>query len=236
MARMLSQIATIIRGSVGGLTFFAGPYHQIQVRARTAPVQPNTNFQSSIKAFFGAAVALWETISQADRDGWDQYAQTVTLQGPLGPYKPSGRDLAIGAYSGISFNRAWATGGVPAVVDMDPPVLAGQLAITNVLVGPPTAPGTGNSISFDNIGNGESIVVFVSKSFVQSQSRNYFKGPFRTNTLKSNIVVDAGSEAVEFVQAPAGSVYFARLRAYSAVSPFRMSPDIIVRCVSETTV
>lgn len=236
MARLLSLIASNIRGSVGGLTYFSGPYHQIQMRSRTAPVQPNTNYQASIKSFFGSAVAAWEALDQDDRDGWAQYAQTVTLQGPLGSYQPSGRDLAIGSFTGMSYNRVHATGDVPVSIDMDPPEIAGQLAMTDVVVTAPADPGTGNTITFGNTGNSESIIYFASKSFVQSDSRFFYKGPFRANTLKSDLVLDGETGSVTFTQAPEGSVYFVRVRAFSAASPFRMSPPIILRCVSEETV
>jgi len=236
MARMLSLLASGIRGSIGGLTFFSGPYHQIQVRQRTAPVQPNTTYQAYIKNHFGSAVALWESLDQDDRDAWAQYAQTVTFQGPLGSYSPTGRSLAIGMYSAARYVAQVSTGTIPMTIDMEPPVLSGQIAISGITVGPPTAPGIGNSITVGNIGNGEQIWCYANKSFVQSDSRNFFKGPFRADTFQSEFVAEDASDAFEFSSGAVGHVYFVRIRALSSASPFRMSPLSIVRCIAEETV
>jgi hypothetical protein len=94
--RMLSQLATVARGSVGGVTFTANQHHAIVCRARVSPVNPMTQRQSQMRAAFGDAQSLYEALSAADKLAWQDYADTLTFEGPLGNYSVTGRSVCLG--------------------------------------------------------------------------------------------------------------------------------------------
>lgn len=127
--RMLSHIASNMLGSVGGITYMNNPFHQIVGRQRTVPVQPNTNNQVFAKSAFSDAVQAWEQTSISNRQGWDDYAATVTYTGPLGDYHPSGRMLAIAQYQVIGYLINQQFTEFADGLSMEPPQLPGLLVI-----------------------------------------------------------------------------------------------------------
>ncbi|HSR54544.1 MAG TPA: hypothetical protein VLV83_27270, partial [Acidobacteriota bacterium] len=79
-----SAMVTQVSGSVGGMTgsHNAGGYY---FRSRVIPVNPNTSFQQSIRGVMGQLTSRWiSTLTAAQRQGWEDYAQQVTLTNPLG--------------------------------------------------------------------------------------------------------------------------------------------------------
>jgi len=233
--RMKSIIASNMLGSVGGLTFLNNPYHQIVVRQRTVPVQPNTNGQVNSKVAFSSGVVAWEQASQATRDGWDAYAATVTFQGPLGPYKPSGRMLALAQYQITGYLNNQLSKVLTGGLSLSPPVSAGLLVMDSPYVVAPTTPGTGFKLYALN-SNPEDVVAFASRSFQQSKARNYFKGPFDISTLDTVDIASTTSAGIEFLGLEDGGIYFVKLRLISDEAPRRYSQQIILRCVAQTTV
>src|SRR3989304_3521663 len=142
MARMLSQVATIMRGSVGGLTYSANQFHQITIRARTAPVQPGTNRQQEIRNSLSAASLRWKDVLDAsERAKWDNYAPTCVYSGPMGTYVVPGRSLYI-AGRGLMENIFTNYGGIGALSDAEPSQ-PGFYARSGIEVGGATATGTG---------------------------------------------------------------------------------------------
>ena len=124
MARALSQIVTVIRGSIGGITFTANQWHQILLRAKTAPVQPQTNAQQFIKDGFTAASLDWKLLTDADRALWSQYSATVTYTGPLGDYTLPGRQIFMAAQSLVNYINS---AGLDVIAtDLTTPVIPGR--------------------------------------------------------------------------------------------------------------
>lgn len=235
MARMLGIHASGIRGSIGGNTFLANTYHQIVIRQRTAPVQPGTSFQTSVKSGFGGGVAAWEQASEAYREGWVQYAQTVTLQGPLGSYQPSGRNLAIGQYAATQYITDVGGEAPTGGLSMEPPEVAGVLALEGVKSVPLVAAGTGFEI---NVGqaNGETVIAYGVRSLKQSAARYFYKGPWSPATFQAEELDDQTSSSLKFTGLVDGGIYFVRVRAISEEAPRRMSPEYILRCVASETI
>lgn len=231
MARMLSHLMSNMLGSVGGITYLNNPFHQIVARQRTVPVQPNTAAQVMAKTAFGAAVQAWEQTSQANRDGWAAYAQTVTFQGPLGPYKPTGRMLAVAQYqiTGYLIN-AGAMGFMGGSV-MDPPVLPGLLVVVNPNIQAPDAGNTGFKLGFTNQ-NGEPVVGYAERCFKQSDARNFYKGPWVTSTLDAILCPDADTEVLPFYGLVEDGIYFVRLRFIGSPLGRRYSQEVILRAVA----
>ncbi len=79
-----SLIVAEARGSMGGVTFSrnrAGAY----TRARVTPVNPNTGRQLLARLRFRVIANTWvNTLSQAQRDGWDLYGENVVWTNALG--------------------------------------------------------------------------------------------------------------------------------------------------------
>jgi len=234
MARMLGIHASIIRGSVGGNTFTANRNHQIVIRQRTAPVQPNTTFQAQVKSAFAAAVVAWETATPVARQQWNAYAQTVTLQGPLGPYQPSGRDLAIAQYAYTQWMQNIAGISPLGGASMLAPSSAGQLAMTFLAVQPLTSPGTGFEVVAYNM-NGEDVYFGGSRSLKCASSRNYWSGPFDPSTADVQTVADAAQGTIAFDSLEDEGVYFVRVRMISQSAGRRLSGNFIVRAIASVT-
>lgn len=233
--RMLSHIASNMLGSVGGITYLNNPFHQIVARQRTVPVQPNTANQVLSKVAFSAAVQAWEQAADQVRADWAAFAQTVTFQGPLGPYNPTGRMLAVAQFqiTGYLLNRGVA--GFIGGNDMQAPVDPGMLIITAPVVAAPTVPGTGFSIRATN-NNGESVQAYAERAFRQSDARNFYKGPWVSATLDAEVIADTDNGSIDFLNLIEDGVYFVRLRFISVGLGRRYSQEIILRAVAQVTV
>lgn len=231
MARMLSHLFSNLLGSVGGITYFNNPFHQIVARQRTVPVQPNTDAQVRAKTSFGAAVQAWEQATPQQREDWAAYAQTVTFQGPLGPYKPTGRMLAVAQYQITSYLQNAGVVGFLGGSVMDAPVLPGLLVVTNPTIVDPVAGNTGFQIRFTNT-NGENIVGYSERSFKQSDARNFYKGPWVSSTLVATVCDDTETEDLEFYGLVEDGVYFVKLRYISSPLGRRYSQEIILRAIA----
>lgn len=91
-------IISEIRGSIGSRTFSKnayGPY----VKNKLVQTNPDTTKQQNRRAIFTAAVARWQSYSQADRDFWHNQAKDFFVTNSLGKkFKTTGYNLFIGAY------------------------------------------------------------------------------------------------------------------------------------------
>lgn len=231
--RMLSTIASGMRGSVGGLTFSANQFHQIIVRQRTAPVNPNTTYQSMMRGAFGDAQSLYEALSEGNKLAWDAYADTLTYEGPLGNNTIPGRQVCLG---NVATALYLDDRGIDVdTVDASPPPAPGFLSLADLDVGAPTQVGTGFSVNFRN-NNPEDIVVYAQRSIPFNTGRKRYKGPFLSESLDSVEIIAANSGVIDFLNCNEDSVYFAVVRAISAEPPYRMCRPFFVRAVAQTTV
>lgn len=233
MARFLSQLVTVIRGSIGGITFTASPPHALVARARVAPVQPNTTDQAIIRSCFTGAIGRWAALTQPDRDVWKVYADTVQYSGPLGPYTLTGRQIMI---AGVSLALWYLNKGVGVTaVDAAPPIGVGAIQLENLAVDAPGAVGTGFNIS-GTVASTGSICVGIEASRPFNPTRQRFKGPFNPATLAGALVAGPGSFSVDLLGLVADLRYFIRVRAVEDVDGHRISNDFIVSGIAATTV
>ena len=232
MARMLSLLASTIRGSVGGLTYFSNQFHQIVLRQRTAPVNPNTTRQSQIRGAWGDAQSLYEALSNDDKLAWDAYAQTLVYEGPLGNYTLPGRQVCLGnVATGLYLDDRGFSVGVPAA---SPPLAPGFLSLADLEVGPPGVVGDGFNVTFRN-NNAEDITVYLQRSIAFNTGRKRFKGPWLTETLTESQVPSLGTGNVDFLGLNVGSAYFATIRAITDAPPYKMSRPYFVRAIAANT-
>ena len=233
MARALSQVYTIIRGSVGGLTYLANQFHQIVVRARTAPVQPGTVFQTAMKTAFSAAEALWSAASQATLDAWSDSAQTVIRTGPLGNYSVKNRQQFLSTLALASYLNTRFALSIP--VSDDAPSTTGWLKISNFNLAPPGSAGTGFAVNVANDEDHE-IIVYVNISPAFNATKNFYKGPWISSRATTFSVASQSSGTEDIINLIAGRVYFIKIRAISITAEHRISTAFIARGVAATTI
>ncbi len=85
-----------LSGSIGSTTASHnrfGPYF----RNKVIPINPNTTRQQEVRTLFATMVNLWNnTVTQAQRDGWDNWAANTTIQGKDGnPINITGQNAYV---------------------------------------------------------------------------------------------------------------------------------------------
>jgi len=193
--RVQSPIFNIMRGSVAGTTYTANQFHQIIGRARTAPVQPNTNFQSTIRTALAEASSRWRAMSDAARHFWYTYGLGVYYEGPLGPYRPGGRLLFVGQWALRRY--LFARGLHPDPPLSFWPIWPGRLNVL-ISVGIFTTPAeTGITVHIDNPGP-EKITAFINISHAMDGTVNFWKGPYNTRDAKAIDVPPGDTDDISF--------------------------------------
>lgn len=219
--RILSAIGTVMRGSLGGITATANQFQNIILRARVSPVNPNTTKQTASRTAFDGAVAAWKTISQAFRDGWNDYAATLSFSGPTGDYTITGRLAFIRSLQPALYLQGQV--GVPAIVAFDPPIISGALNVQGVILSTfAGAADTGVALTFTTEAS-EDIIGYAERSFSFDASRERFKGPFLSDSIEFTSLVAPGSGIIEFGGLTEGKRYFMNPRFITALAPFRLS-------------
>lgn len=231
MARIISPVWSIIRGSIGGITYLSNQFHQIVARARTAPVQPNTNAQTLIRGALEFASDAWLGLTEAAQTAWDLFARGTPFSGPLGPYTVPGRQMFIAGCSLSSYISA--SGFAVTELDTTPPIGTGFLTLKNVRPVAPTGPGTGIAVSIgaDTLADCACLVE-ISRAFTTARKR--FKGPWDISKCKAVIIPQNSTVLVEFLGLEEAAVYFTRVKAVADNFPCRISAAFINRHVAET--
>lgn len=214
MARALSHLHSLIRGSVGGLTYFSNQFHQICMRQRTAPVQPNTPYQTGIRTAFDHAESYWEAITQAWRDAWDDYAVTCVYPGPAGPYTVPGRQLFVGTLA----LAIYADAIKPAEfgIFLEAPVVSGWFNPGTIAAATYSGETQGIALSI-SIPEGREAVAVVDLSIAFNLTRTRYKGPWIT-TAKTIEATAPGHLHID-IDRPAGTLgkaIFTRTRSFTA--------------------
>ena len=213
MARMTSPVFGIIRGSINGATYLANQYHQIICRGRTAPVQPNTQIQTMLRSSFAGAAGLWKGLTGAERQDWQQFAQTVVYAGPLGNYYVTGRNLMMGAVGLVKYLRNQYLPTITVVPTVPPG--SGRYQLNNVVPAVLAAAGVGFQISISNT-YGVAIAALVEISRPFDVSRNRYKGPWDTSRTQAKLIANPSTSVVTFEDLIDGYRYFYRVRAVTA--------------------
>jgi len=187
MALFKSALVTQLSGSIGGMTA-AHNSSGMYLRARTIPVNPNSNRQQAMRMYMDSAVTFWtQTLTEAQRESWRTYAQNVTLMNPLGdPINVSGQNMFV--RSGVAMllvgNPLDQIEEAPTIFNTGDP---GTLSID-------TADSALNTVTINIDGapawaaiDEASILGFMAPP--QNPSVNFLKGPFRfVNDVRGNSV------------------------------------------------
>lgn len=168
-----SQIITQASGSLGGTTF-AHNKGGLYMRARSIPTNPSSAAQVQIRNAMSQMSTRWvETLTQAQRDAWDVYAENVTLTSKLGDQ------------INVSGQNMFVRGNVPRV-NAGLPVADNAPTVYDVgsFTDPSTAIDTANDevdVTFTNTddwANEDDAAMLVYASSVKNPTINYFRGPY----------------------------------------------------------
>ena len=228
MAKFLSQIMTIARGSVGGVTFTANQFQQLIMRAKTAPVNPSSSVQSSIRSAFAQACSRWAILTDEQRQAWSDYAETLQFTGPLGPYTMPGRQVMVGNLTLVLYGNNYLE--TPLVPIWTAPTTPGFTAFSDVKPVPVTT-GVGVALTITNT-TGKDMHALVERSIAFPASRNLFKGPFLSSSAQFVPCPDPTSVLLEFKNLEVGAVYFMRVRGVQTETAHRITPELIFRAVA----
>lgn len=84
MALFKSQVLTQASGSVGGLTYTRTGSGMV-LRAKSMPVNPNTDNQQAIRSNFSTLTQMWMyDLDETERQSWIEYASNVSRKNKLG--------------------------------------------------------------------------------------------------------------------------------------------------------
>lgn len=85
MARIIySGLVDSIRGSIQGTTFQRNAYGYT-IKGKPNMVNPNTSRQNRRKKSFSGAAQAWRTLSDADREAWNAYANAFPIPSRKNP-------------------------------------------------------------------------------------------------------------------------------------------------------
>lgn len=165
-------------GSIGGTTFArnkAGQY----ARNRTIPINPGSARQQTVRFGMAQLATRWvETLTDAQRAGWETYAANVHLPNALGQLRDVG---GIGMYVRSNVPRITSIAPVLALVD-DAPTIFDLGTFTEPAADSVDAAADTVDWSFADtdawaIEDGAGMYVFGSRP--QNPSVNFFKGPYQ---------------------------------------------------------
>lgn len=170
-----SPIFSQASGSLAGTTFSRNKGGQY-TRARAIPINPNTPEQAAVRNLFGTLADLWiNTLTGAQRDAWQTYANNVQLIDRLG------EPININALSMYQrSNTPILQAGLPRVDDG--PTVFDLPSFTQPS---PVGIDTANDeldVTFTNTDawakeDDGAMLVYISRP--QNATVNYFKGPYR---------------------------------------------------------
>ncbi len=165
-------------GSLAGLTASrnrGGNYF----RARAMPTNPNTTFQQTVRSILAAGSSLWaSTLTQAQRDKWDLYAENVPLPNSLGaPINVGG----IGMYQRTNVARLNTGGATLTRINVAPGIFdLGDFTAPSITIVDATADTL--NLAFTNTdawANEDGSAMTVAISRPANPGINFFKGPYR---------------------------------------------------------
>jgi hypothetical protein len=173
-------IGTGMSGSLGGVVAShnrGGAYF----RNRAIPTDPGTAQQTSVRGIFASLAAAWSnTLTQAQRDGWDSYAAVVQFPDALGELRHiTGLACYVGANTArMQYDQAFA--GSLGRIDTPP------TNFTRAEFTPPTfgfdATADEIDVGFTNTDDwatavGGAMLIYCSRP--TNATVNFFKGPYR---------------------------------------------------------
>jgi hypothetical protein len=232
MARGTSVQFARICGKLGDSIYFRGQHHAIQVRAKTDPVQPDTPEQVDVRTAFAAAAGLWNTITEAQRQGWHKWAKTLKTLNPIDDIAPDGRI----AFLGVNSHRNYMILAGPVLTpgNGSPPTSPGWLPIPTFEVVSDSAGQQGFRVRWTySIAEDQYVTAVISPPF--TITRNRYTGPWNPSFWRRSSTRSGDTASTNFRGLTVGKYYFVYYRAVSRYNPVRFSHTGIFRALAVQT-
>lgn len=167
-----SQVFTAVSGSIGGITYSHNS-GGLYTRGRATPTNPNTAAQQQARNAVSAMSTRWnQTLTPAQRAGWETYAVNTPLTDVFGdPLQLSGQQMYVRC------NQPRVRAFLQPVDDF--PVVFGQADLSPVAAGFSSPDIAINWSNVDEWVNSNGGMLFIQTSHVVGPTINFLKGPFR---------------------------------------------------------
>lgn len=224
MAKVKSTIFSVMKGKIGGLVFFNGPGGAILVRELVIPVNPNTPEQQEARTQMTNASKSWGIdLDDTERKSWVDYALVTPYENGLG------QEMIL---SGMMMYVAVRT----AVLGCDPAVPLSQFDLASCVGGQFLDPvisikdcltpeECGGIVQITNNDPTLTMSGMIMISGPQSAGVKFYRGPYDPTTMETfGPIAVSGTEDVSFCDLGCeGQKFFFKIRAYTAVTPYKIS-------------
>lgn len=205
-------------GAVGALVASHNAGGQY-LRARTTPTDPGTTFQQAVRNAVATLATIWsQTLSDAERSGWNVYAGNVSVTNRLGDsITLSGISMFIRCNTPrLQAGQAYVPAG-PGTFTL------GSFLGCTLTVGAASTAGTltFNATEDWNAATPATAGILLYASTPQSPAVNFFKGPYRF-VNKLNNTTGSVTVTLPYATGPSGSRIFWRAEVSRADG--RLSP------------
>ncbi len=218
MAIGRSHLFSQLVGSVGGITYFYNRYAAIVLRNRVVPVDPATAAQITVRTRMSAAMSAWQTMTQAQRDAWEDFAAHTPWKNSLGQ---DCRLTGVNMYLSVRLAALQITPAAPGS-DFDlPPCKPGLFQQESISLTPCTAGvlNIGFNLELTNNHPTSTINIGVHMSTAQNTSINFWKGPYDTRAyFTTGNIVPAAFKSLPVIGLVLGKRYFLRFRSLDVTS------------------
>lgn len=235
MASAESPIFSRMRGKIGDLITCQNWNDAISIRSYNgSPDYPDTIYQQYAKTSMTYASALWESLTDEQRQAWHNYAMTIETRKPFAKTNPTGRmafcaNLTFIKYLDLRY-------GLYPSPSPDPPQTTGYAKTPFTTEYVPSASGTPRiGIHWENYSN-ENIRVYYTVSNPFNLARNKADRPFNAS-ISGNKNLVAGNTYNETHNLDAsyiGKCCFVKHDFISNASPHRRALSLITRHIVVT--
>lgn len=209
MAKIVSPVWSIIRGSIAGTTYLTTSSGMIIGRQRTMPVNPRTGFQTRIRDGLAKAVTEWHDLTTLNRDQWNAWAVAD-------PQYSTGRQAFIAGQSFYNYVENLGVLPLGATKYLYMPEFAGHPSITAIDIAPSVSPG----VAWDVTNNSpQDVMILMELSPMFEETRNFWNGPWDLSQGHKIALLTAsgGHTTLEWTTAIVlNKKYFVRIRGISA--------------------
>ena len=220
---------TEMRGSIAGNVYSRNRYGAY-ARARTKPINPNTERQQLVRSAISAMTTRWsQTLTPAQRTAWNLYGASVVMTNKLG------ESINLSGFNHYIRSNAFRSAYNKTIIDAGPtifeiPTADPVFSIAAAEGGQTITVTFDDTLAWDNEDNG--FLVYYQGS-PQNAQRNFFGGPWKLLSYTAGVTgVPVASPVIEsavsvITEGQRQWVYARILRADGRMSaPFR-ADDIV---------
>jgi len=230
-----STLFSRIRGHAGDFVFCQNWNDAVSIRSyNPTPDYPDTIYQQYMKTALAYASTAWESLTDAQRQAWDNYARTIKTRKPFASTKLTGRLAFCANFSLLKYlDLRYSLYPTPST---DAPEDGGYAhsPLTDAFL--PSVTGTPRiGIHWENY-NPYNLRVYYTVSGAYNLARNKLDGPFLANTAgNKNLVADTTyNETFTLDGSYTGKCCFVKHDFITNASPHRRALTLITRHIVVT--